>query len=257
MTSYNTFPKSWSGWTDLCSDINWEDIHGMWGKKGPDLAWYIIKFTNMVDACGERACKEMGVRYEAQVLRVDWRAVPIEERKQALNCIGNDSDPLEVKSEEELVYALVSYGLASPMAEFSAWNYPARVRKQAYLEAESLMKDYDRREELLDRPVNRIGTTAREFGSGDIMAGLRRHQENPPTEAEPTMELMSRLSGPQAPIVKQVRQADLTGECWMVQIYGTSYCSTCKYKDTTDCGGKDIRVTGTNSKGKTIGRTGL
>ena len=48
---------------------------------------------------------------------------------------------------------------------------------------------------------------------------------------------------------RQVRQGNLTGECWMVQFNGRDYCETCEYKGTPDCGGKEIRLSGKNTKG--------
>jgi len=47
---------------------------------------------------------------------------------------------------------------------------------------------------------------------------------------------------------KQVKQANLTGECWSVQVWGLEQCKTCRYKGK-DCGGKNIRKTGKNEKG--------
>ncbi len=47
---------------------------------------------------------------------------------------------------------------------------------------------------------------------------------------------------------KKINQADLTTECWPVQIWGLSYCSgfgnpdnICEYLDTEECGGIRIR----------------
>ena len=50
-------------------------------------------------------------------------------------------------------------------------------------------------------------------------------------------------------MVGTVRQGDLTSECWSVQLFGPDYCETCGFEDTPECGGKDIRRTGRNSKG--------
>lgn len=52
--------------------------------------------------------------------------------------------------------------------------------------------------------------------------------------------------------IKTVKQNNLSSECWMVQIYGASYCETCEYKNTRDCGGKNILKTGKNAKGLNI-----
>ncbi len=46
-------------------------------------------------------------------------------------------------------------------------------------------------------------------------------------------------------------------ECWSVQINGLDHCETCKFTGLTACNGKDIRRTGKNKKGYTIGRKGI
>jgi len=56
---------------------------------------------------------------------------------------------------------------------------------------------------------------------------------------------------------KVIRQKDLSAECWLVQFSGTDYCNFCEYKDTKDCGGKNILKTGKNENGKVIGKNGL
>jgi hypothetical protein len=56
---------------------------------------------------------------------------------------------------------------------------------------------------------------------------------------------------------KLVNQGNLSGECMLVQIWGTSSCATCEYKGTEDCGGKAILDTGKNKKGIPVGTTGL
>ena len=40
--------------------------------------------------------------------------------------------------------------------------------------------------------------------------------------------------------VKQVRQADMTAACFGVQVWGLTACSHCSYRNTDDCGGKEI-----------------
>ena len=46
-----------------------------------------------------------------------------------------------------------------------------------------------------------------------------------------------------------VKQGELTSECWLVQIWGLTACETCKSRDTSQCGGPEIRESGTNEKG--------
>jgi hypothetical protein len=50
-------------------------------------------------------------------------------------------------------------------------------------------------------------------------------------------------------IMKRVKQADLSSECFVAQLWGTGECVTYEYRDTDECGGKKVRATGKNSKG--------
>lgn len=49
--------------------------------------------------------------------------------------------------------------------------------------------------------------------------------------------------------IKLVNSAELTTECWLIQLYGLEYCKTCDFKGKKDCGGKYIVKTGMNTKG--------
>ncbi len=46
-----------------------------------------------------------------------------------------------------------------------------------------------------------------------------------------------------------VNQSHLTSECWSIQFHGLECCKTCEFRDTDDCGGKNIRKTGKNAFG--------
>jgi hypothetical protein len=56
---------------------------------------------------------------------------------------------------------------------------------------------------------------------------------------------------------KVIRQDRLTGECWLVQMWGTNQCKDCPAKDTEDCGGQEILKTGKNEKGYLVMEDGL
>jgi len=52
--------------------------------------------------------------------------------------------------------------------------------------------------------------------------------------------------------IKTIHQANLTAECWLVQIWGLEECNTCEFKDTPDCGGQQIWKTGKNEKNLSV-----
>jgi hypothetical protein len=53
-------------------------------------------------------------------------------------------------------------------------------------------------------------------------------------------------------IARIIPQKDLTSECWGVQMQGLSACKSCEFRDTEECGGKKIRESKKNEKGKRV-----
>ena len=122
-----TVPQSWrKGWVDMCSDVSWEDYHGMWGIQESNGNWYVIRWNNMVNSCGERASEEMGFTYEAVVFYVDFKNI---DRKQLCDAMGY----VDTKhcTSVELAYALVSYGSAERQEVFTSNKQPKQLRAQA------------------------------------------------------------------------------------------------------------------------------
>lgn len=52
-----------------------------------------------------------------------------------------------------------------------------------------------------------------------------------------------------------IKQEDLTSECWSIQFEGLKACQCCEYKNSSNCGGKDIRKKLMNKKGIKITAT--
>lgn len=173
------------GWACLSGDVSWEDYGGSWYKKAPDGSYYVVAFTNMYEACGERDCKRDNVpQFLAEVRRVDLHNMPAAEVKSALRSYGwkmlENGDILEEHASKRLsspgdegyelmlVGALTDYGIYEPLGSFDGGSYPLRVRAAARRAAEQLIADHNALEEALNKPVNKLGATAREFGRGDM-----------------------------------------------------------------------------------------
>lgn len=56
---------------------------------------------------------------------------------------------------------------------------------------------------------------------------------------------------------KVIRQDKLTGECLLVQMWGTNQCKDCPAFGTEDCSGQEILKTGKNEKGYPVGEDGI
>jgi hypothetical protein len=115
--------------------------------------------------------------------------MPAERLKSALDCVGlrasaegivSDLGDLVASKDDArrmtlvLAEACVSYGAAQPLESFSGNAHASRVRADARRYAETCMKDADLLKQRLARPVNKIGSTAEEYGRGDLDSALLR-----------------------------------------------------------------------------------
>lgn len=39
---------------------------------------------------------------------------------------------------------------------------------------------------------------------------------------------------------KEISSSNITSDCWPIQFYGLDACKKCEYKNTKECGGKNI-----------------
>ncbi len=179
------------GWKTLCSDMNWIDYHGMWAKRAKDGSFYVLRWTNMIDAMGERDCAADGIdTFECDIKRVPLGELPAKEVAKALECCGlyegelgavysDSGDEIASANEQERaafvkVEACIQYGLGEPLETFTSSKYPVRLRARARRAAEAFMKNASALQSALDRPVNAIGSTAREYGRGDYDTAMMR-----------------------------------------------------------------------------------
>lgn len=210
MKRKSTDPCALRGWIFLTGDVDWSGVSGTWCRKAPDDSWYALKFNNEEYSIGTRDFLTCNVdRYSCEVVRVVLSEISHESKVEALNSCGyafEGTDKIVVpysgdvlaetpeRIELVLLECLIGYGTAQPLETFTDMHYPDRARGQARRYAESLMRDAQALRKTLDRPVNAIGTTAEEYGSGDALAGLRRFQESGYI-GTPNMVLMSMLMG--------------------------------------------------------------
>ncbi len=183
------------GWTFLTGDINWEDYGAKWAKKAADGTWFVVSFTNWEDAVGEREFAEGGHdKYIAEVLQVAPAELSEKQIRSALNSSGIDLAEIEPEHRElALLDAIVGCGTYAPIESFEGKRADS-VRAAARRAADNLMRSPELLEAALDKPVNKIGTTAREFRSGDVMAGLTRYSFRE-GEKDPVKDVMLKIQG--------------------------------------------------------------
>ena len=207
------------GWTMLSGDRDWSGVRAMWYKKAPDGTYFVVIFENMREY--DEGAVERGEwdEFNAEVKSLNLQDLDPRELKSALDSCGwrwdpdgiirndYDNEPLVNDKDESLIVALdvcLRYGLGCPLWSDTATGHPLRLRAAARREAESLMNDPDALDELLDRPVNKIGSTAREFGAGNIQAAFDRIRAT--EDPDPARQLAARLQGG---TITTVRQATL------------------------------------------------
>lgn len=148
-------------WRDLGSDVDWVENGGMWGRRVSPGVWLIVRFENQAD-WGDGASG-----YYAEVKYVNLHTLTPETRAS----VKRSCDiPDEADGDEAWwVSACVDHGAAAPLWSTDGTRYAARVREAAIRQADEYRRDPSLLDGALDNEVNKVGTTAREYGQGRIV----------------------------------------------------------------------------------------
>ena len=159
-------------WT-YTGDISVLDYGGMWIRALDAHRFHIVEITNMNDACGRD--NEGQSRYVVELSEVDLREIDynaVDRCCDVSGCSHGDTIPGIAWAE-----AAKHYGSAAPLDSVSTnngWNGIRNMKRRS----REIEKDSAIHEELMERPVNKIGSTAREFMRGDIESAIRRGVAN-------------------------------------------------------------------------------
>ncbi len=93
---------------------------------------------------------------------MDLDAIPDKEQKSALSCYG--CEKMENPSDDVLAECCDSYGTHAPLGSWNG-NNARNLLRDAYRLANELL-EVSALESRLDRTVNKIGSSAREFMAG-------------------------------------------------------------------------------------------
>ena len=168
-------------WIELSGYVNWQDYGARWAKRARDGSWLVLDFCNMYGS--DHNPEEL---YICEVKRVNLATLPRKELTNALRSCGwvlrTDGTVIDEHSgdkigtgEEIIVEACLGYGCAEPLATESSAHSPIKVRGRARRTAKNLMHDTNKLETALSRPVNKIGSTAREYGASDLASAIERN----------------------------------------------------------------------------------
>ena len=156
-----------SKWQFLTGDVNYKDYGGKWYRQVKGEIYHIVELVNIEEATG----KSVTDKYFVNLQEIDLDLISQKDLKSAI-------ESCELQEDIEItpiitIDILSAYGRYTPMGNWEGNNY-REVIKQAKAESNRLSTDSDYRERQLDRPVNRIGSTAREFGAGDYDSAIIR-----------------------------------------------------------------------------------
>lgn len=153
----------------LSGDINYKDYGGKWisGKlnNGEFDYWIIIEVINWLDAVGE---KEAPAKYNVSVSVVSPSEAGIENLERAKQYCGVEDEEL---SDEHKVKLLHSYGVFTQVWCENGNNYE-KLMKEAHRFVNTEL--YILFSFVMDRGVNRIGTTGWEALKGDYSSAMNR-----------------------------------------------------------------------------------
>jgi len=172
-----------------------EDTHGLYVRVRGSMGYLFVDVTDMVGACGRDADPEQPFVWDVSF--VNLAAADDRELKRACDCVGLRPEELEEMDVPMRLLALAQaahdYGLKAPLDGGGAKRFEharaAGIRAAQKYSDEAL-------EERLDRVVNEIGSTARDFMRGDSLAGLKRAAEDVVcrgAEATPEQALMMKM----------------------------------------------------------------
>jgi len=148
----------------LIGDMNYLAYGGKWYRKVANTRYHVIELINMWDATGDKSIPQ----YHVSLSEVD---ITSSQLKDAMQSCGPDDEELQ-DNELVKVEALASYGAKAPFGQWDGGN-ARKLLAEARSESRSL-DDPDAYEAAMSRPVNAIGSTAREYAAGDIQSAIER-----------------------------------------------------------------------------------
>lgn len=176
-------------------DANPQDYGGKWYRRVNVSTYQVIELTNMDDACGRDndGCST----YVVELSLVDLSQIPAEVQKSALRSCGPDLTEYDAQLHEEITaIACYEYGAKAPLESWSG-NNSTRMMRSARKLASELKRDQRELEERLQKPVNKIGSTAQEYMTGDIHSAVLRGVSEGREDAQLALRLALTLGGGQ------------------------------------------------------------
>lgn len=152
----------------LSGDVNYVDYGGTWYRRVGKGRYHVMELMNWQEVCGSDAPPE---RYNVALSEVDLLAMTPTMRMDALRSCGLEGED----SELAVLAAHYQYGHKAPLGQWDGNNYLELMKEARTLSAE--LDDPRVHERYMQRPVNAIGSTAREYMQGDLSSAPRRYAD--------------------------------------------------------------------------------
>lgn len=171
----------------LTGDVCWEDHGGCWYRQVSPSCFHVVRIFNWEEEVGE---EDGG--YHVALSEVDTDNA--ERIKPALDSCGyaldrdgviytqHSGDVLCEADDEKsrrliLCECMHGYGAYAPIEDFDGPEFEP-LFAAAVKASNELVEDPDAHEAAMNRPVNKLGSTAREYANGDINSAMMRGLSN-------------------------------------------------------------------------------
>jgi len=187
----------------LGGDCDWATYGGKWYRQTGDNTYHVIELFNWEEACGRDApddtyhvgLSEVDIsdleRVQEALSSCGWKLSLVSTGGAVLSglrvvvvddysgdCVATHKSTVRLC----LVEALHSYGAKAPLGQWNGNNHAVLRRQARELALE--LDDPTKYEAAMEKPVNQIGSSAREYQRGDIQAAVRRGVKAGSVEAE-------------------------------------------------------------------------
>lgn len=169
----------------LTGDVCWEDHGGTWVRKVSDSRFHVAQIFNWEESVGSEG---EGMGYNVSLREVDTddadryhpslKSCGYEMEKDGTIYVPCTGDVLCEANDEKarkliLCECMNGYGAYAPLEEFNGEDFLELFAQAAALSNE-LVEDNEAYEARMNRPVNRLGSTAREYQKGDLDSAMMR-----------------------------------------------------------------------------------
>lgn len=167
----------------------YEDNSAIYARCVDNRRYHVIKFDDLVDACGENEAEEIGGKYSVSLVEIDLDLLTPQQIKSVQDF--GDIDPEDVKSYDSCMVECASqYGLGAHLFD-DLGNNRKKLLQACREESRELTSDNEKYEAAMTRPVNALGSTARELGQGDHMSAVTRGVR----ADDPEAKLVAKIEG--------------------------------------------------------------